>query len=76
MSMRPSNLDRILEYDAQGSGFQSVVPGTAAAASPTNLLEMHIFRPTADLLNQKLWAWGEQSGLYGVLQEILMHARV
>lgn len=30
---------------------------TSAAAAPGNLLEMHIFRPTLHLPNQKLWGW-------------------
>lgn len=41
-----------------------------------NLLEMQIFRPTSNRLNQNFWAWGQQSGFYGALQEPLMHARV
>lgn len=55
-----------------------VVPGPAASApaSPGNLSEMYTLRPASDLLNQKLWVWGPQSGFYRVLQEILVHVRV
>lgn len=35
---------------------QSVVPGSSA--SPGSLLDMQIFRPTPDLLSQKVWGWG------------------
>ena len=38
------------------SGFSSVAPGQAAAASPRNLSEMGPLRPTPHLLRQKLGA--------------------
>ena len=34
-------------------------PRWAASAIHRNLLERHILGPTADLLNQKLWGWGQ-----------------
>lgn len=74
MSIRPPNSNRILEHGARGRGSQSVVPGPAAA--PGNFFEVHIFRPTPELLNQKLWAWDQPSGFYGALREILTHVRV
>lgn len=38
----------------EGRGSQSAVLEPAASASPGNLLEMKILRPTPDLLNQTL----------------------
>ena len=44
-------------------GYQSVVLGPAASASPGNLLGMHIPGSTLDLLNQKLWGGAQKPAL-------------
>lgn len=46
------------------TGFPSVVPRAATAASP-GTLETHILRPHPDLPNQKVWRWEQQSGRLG-----------
>lgn len=47
----------------------------AASAFPGNIVEMQIPDPTADLPDEKLWGWGQQSASWQALQAILMPAQ-
>lgn len=50
--------------ERRATGFPSVVPRAATAASP-GTLEMHILRSHPDPPNQKVWGWEQQSGRLG-----------
>ena len=45
-------------------GSQRMAPGPEASASPGNLLDLHIVRPTPDLLNQNYWRWSPVTNVW------------
>lgn len=48
----------------RGTGSQSGIFRPAGSVSPGSLLEMQIFDPILDLLNQKLWGWEAELSIF------------